>query len=55
MNRPWFLAELFGYKVVFVPFNDGRPAGGMQDFLTGFICANDPSKVYGHPCRFTII
>ena len=26
-----------GYKVVFVPFKDGAPAGAPQDFLTGFL------------------
>ncbi|HZY15267.1 MAG TPA: sorbosone dehydrogenase family protein, partial [Ramlibacter sp.] len=26
-----------GYKVVFVPFADGRPAGPPKDFLTGFL------------------
>ena len=28
-----------GYKVVFVPFADGRPAGPLQDVLTGFLTA----------------
>ena len=26
-----------GYKVIFVPFLDGKPAGPPQDFLTGFL------------------
>ena len=26
-----------GYKVIFVPFNDGRPAGMAEDVLTGFL------------------
>ena len=29
-----------GYKVVFVPFADGRPAGGPVDVLTGFLDAD---------------
>lgn len=28
-----------GYKVIFVPFKDGRPAGAPQDVLTGFLDA----------------
>ena len=40
----WNRAELSGYKVAFVPFAGGRPSGGMEDFLTGFICADDPTK-----------
>jgi glucose/arabinose dehydrogenase len=26
-----------GYKVVYVPFHNGRPAGKAQDVLTGFL------------------
>jgi glucose/arabinose dehydrogenase len=51
----WNRAELSGYKVVFVPFTGGRPAGEMEDFLTGFICADDPSKVYGRPCGLAVL
>lgn len=51
----WNRAELSGYKVVFVPFKDGRPGGVMEDFLTGFICADDPSKVYGRPCGLAVL
>jgi glucose/arabinose dehydrogenase len=36
-----------GYKVVFVPFNDGRPSGEPLDVLTGFIGSND--KAQGRP------
>jgi glucose/arabinose dehydrogenase len=32
-NRP----ELNGYRVVFIPFRDGRPAGKPVDFVTGFL------------------
>jgi glucose/arabinose dehydrogenase len=33
----WNRAEPVGYKVVFVPFRDGRPAGEPVDFVTGFM------------------
>ena len=36
-----------GYKVVFVPFANGRPAGAAGDFLTGFL--SDDQKAYGRP------
>jgi len=29
-----------GYKVVFVPFADGKPAGAPEDFLSGFLTAD---------------
>ena len=51
----WNRAELSGYNVTFVPFAGGRPAGAMEDFLTGFICADDPNKVYGRPCGLAVL
>jgi glucose/arabinose dehydrogenase len=42
-NRP----DPVGYKVVFVPFSEGRPAGVPQDFVTGF--REDDGTTYGRP------
>jgi glucose/arabinose dehydrogenase len=36
-----------GYKVIFVPFADGRPTGPAEDFLTGFLDAD--GKALGRP------
>lgn len=33
----WNRTDLVGYKVVFVPFRNGRPAGDAVDVMTGFI------------------
>ena len=33
----WNRDPLAGYKVVFVPFSNGRPAGQPVDVLTGFV------------------
>lgn len=43
----WNRSQFAGYRVVFVPFKDGKPSGPFEDFLTGFI-AND-REVYGRP------
>ncbi len=43
----WNRSQFNGYRVAFVPFNGGKPAGPPEDFLTGFI-ANE-SDVYGRP------
>ena len=45
----WNRSVLTGYKIVFVPFKNGKPFGPMQDFLTGFIANTDKSRVYGRP------
>ena len=36
-----------GYKVVFVPFAEGRPSGPVYDILTGFLSAD--GEAYGRP------
>ena len=36
-----------GYKVVFVPFEEGRPSGPVYDILTGFLSAE--GDAYGRP------
>lgn len=46
----WNRSVLSGYKVVFVPFSNGKPSGPVQDFLTGFLADNNDNKsVYGRP------
>lgn len=37
MHGSWNRSDLSGYKVVWVPFANGRPVGKPQDFLTGFL------------------
>lgn len=41
-----------GYKVVFVPFADGKPSGPPLDVLTGFVSQND--EAYGRPVGVAI-
>ena len=48
----WNRTLLSGYRVVFVPFEDGKPAGKPEDFLTGFIITAD-KKVHGRPVGIT--
>jgi len=51
----WNRSELVGYKVVFVPFADGKPAGKPEDFLTGFIADAGKSEVYGRPVGVAVL
>jgi glucose/arabinose dehydrogenase len=51
----WNRSVLSGYKVGFVPFSNGRPSGPLEDFLTGFISAEDPDEVYGRPCGLHVL
>jgi glucose/arabinose dehydrogenase len=45
----WNRSVLSGYKVIFVPFKNGKPAGEPEDFLTGFISNLEHEKVHGRP------
>ncbi len=49
----WNRSTLSGYKVVFVPFANGRPAGPPRDILTGFL-ASDERFSYGRPVGVTL-
>lgn len=51
----WNRTELVGYKVVFIPFKDGEPAGEAEDFLTGFIKDKEKNEVYGRPVGITVL
>ena len=43
----WNRQPLSGYKVIFVPFADGRPSGPTVDVLTGFV--NGDGDAFGRP------
>ncbi len=49
----WNRSTLSGYKVVFVPFANGRPAGPPRDILGGFL-APDESVSFGRPVGVAI-
>ena len=49
----WNRSEFSGYKVVFVPFADGKP-GKPEDFLTGFVTGKD-KDVYGRPVGVAVL
>ncbi|WP_149193080.1 PQQ-dependent sugar dehydrogenase [Luteimonas suaedae] len=48
----WNREEPVGYKVIFVPFRNGRPAGPPVDFVTGFF--GDDGKTHGRPVGVTV-
>ncbi|ULJ76041.1 PQQ-dependent sugar dehydrogenase [Rhizobium gallicum] len=48
----WNRKPRSGYKVIFVPFVDGKPSGPPRDVLTGFIGADD--KAFGRPVGVAI-
>ncbi|MEO6289760.1 MAG: sorbosone dehydrogenase family protein [Ginsengibacter sp.] len=51
----WNRSVLAGYKVVYVPFVNGKPTGKPIDFLTGFIADLEKEKVYGRPVGLAVL
>ncbi len=43
-----------GYKVVAIPFANGRPGGAAEDFLTGFVKDAASGEVYGRPTAVAV-
>jgi len=51
----WNRSVLAGYKVVFVPFENGKPSGPPEDFLTGFVADLGKEKVHGRPVGIVVM
>jgi glucose/arabinose dehydrogenase len=50
----WNSSNPTGYKVVFVPFKNGKP-GAYEDFLTGFMINPEKNEVHGRPVGVTVL
>ena len=50
----WNRSEYSGYKVIFVPFKDGRPSGPPVDVLTGFLKNDGSGVAQGRPVGVAI-
>jgi glucose/arabinose dehydrogenase len=48
----WDRQTLNGYKVIFVPFANGKPNGMAQDVVTGFL--DDKGNAHGRPVALTL-
>jgi glucose/arabinose dehydrogenase len=56
LHGSWNSAKPTGYKVVRVHFANGRPAGGYQNFLTGFWDGStSPAQVWGRPAGLAVM
>jgi glucose/arabinose dehydrogenase len=48
----WNRKPLNGYRVVYVPFSDGRPSGKAQDVVTGFLTPDNDAR--GRPVGLAV-
>ncbi len=51
----WNRSRGTGYKLVFVPFADGRPTGAYEDFLTGFLTDPSGPTTWGRPVGLLVL
>lgn len=51
----WNRSKRVGYSVTFIPFKDGRPQSGPQDFLTGWMLDPSNTDVWGRPVGLLVL
>lgn len=49
----WNRSKLSGYKMIFIPFENGKPSGPARDILSGFL-SEDEKLAYGRPVGVAI-
>ncbi len=49
LHGSWNRSQRVGYQIAFIPFKDGKPTAGPEDFVTGWMLSPDSSKVWGRP------
>jgi glucose/arabinose dehydrogenase len=55
LKGSWNRSEPTGYKVVFVPFQDGRPQGSYENFAVGFwVSGIQRAEVWGRPAALAV-
>lgn len=50
----WNRSNKTGYKIVRVRMEDGKPVGGYENFITGWLTAPDSAQVWGRPVMVTV-
>ena len=49
LHGSWNRTERTGYKIIRIPFRNGHPAGGYDDFVTGWMTDPRGRSVWGRP------
>jgi glucose/arabinose dehydrogenase len=52
LHGSWNRGQRTGYKVVRLPFKDGKPTGEYEDFMTGFVVSD--KQVWGRPVGIAV-
>ena len=49
LHGSWNRSQRVGYQIAFIPFKNGRPSAGLEDFVTGWMSSPESIKVWGRP------
>jgi glucose/arabinose dehydrogenase len=55
LHGSWNRAKRTGYKVVSIPMRDGKPTGGYDDFVAGWMPSEAERKVWGRPVGLLVL
>jgi len=55
LHGSWNRTQRTGYKVIHVPFKNGQPSGGYDDFVVGWAPDPDSREVWGRPAGLLVL
>ncbi len=55
LHGSWNRSLRTGYKIISIPFKNGRPAGGYDDFVAGWSPDERSSRVWGRPACLLVL
>lgn len=51
----WNRSKRTGYKIVSIPFKNGHPTGGYDDFVAGWMTSENSREVWGRPVMLLVM
>ncbi len=55
LHGSWNRSKRTGYKIIRVPFRNGKPVGGYEDFVTGWMIDENSREVWGRPVDMLVL
>ena len=55
LHGSWNRSKRTGYKIIRIRFKNGKPVGGYDDFITGWMLGEDNPNVWGRPVGLLVM
>jgi glucose/arabinose dehydrogenase len=55
LHGSWNRTSRTGYKIIRIKFKNGKPVGGYDDFVTGWMLGEDKPEVWGRPVGVLVL